>query len=170
MSLSGNVLLIDARLNCVAVFRSDGTEVRRWGSSGNAAGQFSHGPIGICVTTTDLVFVSDWGRVQLFRLSDGSFVRQFGSTLSGNGQLISPRPVGLSRNERQLFVFDKLRDRVSVWSTEGQFVRQWQPDFTGRTGVHDPRLVVSLADEVLISDGDAHRVLCFDQRGVLLRS
>ena len=170
MSVSGNVLLTDTDLHCVAVFRPDGTEERRWGSSGLAAGQFLHGPASICVTTTDLVFVGDQCRVQVFQLSDGSFVRQFG----GNGQYISPSSLELSRNERELFVFNRTAPgdqlRVSVWSTDGQFVREWEADCTGRTGKHYRRTVVSLANEVLVSDGDGHRVLCFDAQGVLLRS
>ena len=177
ISASGDVLVVDLDLHCVLVFRPDGTLVRQWGSQGSAAGQFDW-PLAVAVSSAGDVFVFDTGnrRVQVFRLSDGSFVRSLGSPSSplwadglgiGNPSWI----FALSRDERELFA--GLNERVVVWSLSGQLLRQWDtwssdPSPVSRSQVQ--HLVVSLANEVLVTNFGSNRVKCFDRNGVLLRA
>ena len=129
------------------------------------------------------MFVLDTGnhRVQVFRLSDGSFVRSLGSPGSplwadGPGIGNPPWNIALSRDERELFASHN--HRVLKWSLDGQLLRQWDawdPDpsrgkWTHVMHPHVKHLVVSLANEVLVTSFGSDRVKCFDRNGVLLRA
>ena len=61
-------------------------------------------------------------RVQVFGL-DGSFVRQWGTQGSGDGQF--KYPSGLIVNGDEVLVIDYGNHRVQVFGLDGSFVRQW---------------------------------------------
>ncbi len=168
------VFVSDYELHAVLQYRMDGTLVRRIGSKGQAAGQFDQ-PQGLAVSKAGELFVADQknNRVQVFRLSDGTFLRQIGGAQgSGKGQFYVPMDVTLSPDETELLVVDFGNDRIQVFGTQdGQYLRGW-----GSQGSADGQLlnpicvVVTGGGEVLVADMDNHRVCVFDLDGTFRRS
>jgi DNA-binding beta-propeller fold protein YncE len=89
---------------------------------GDAAGEFSN-PFGICFTADGNLVVADEGnnRVQILK-PDGTFVRAFGSSETGQVLLHSPSHVSAGP-DGIIAVLDQRRDRVQIFDGEGRFVR-----------------------------------------------
>ncbi len=111
--------------DCVHVFSADGAFLRKWGSRGNAAGQFD-GPHGIAVAKDGQVVVVDCNnhRVQVFA-PDGTFLRMWGSEGTGDGQFTCPHGVAVTPSGAEVVVTE-YGDRVQVFRlSDGAFVRKW---------------------------------------------
>ncbi len=168
------VFVSDAELHAVLQYRMDGTLVRQIGSKGQAAGQFVQ-PWGLAVSKAGELFVADTGnhRVQVFRVSDGVYLRQIGGAKgSGNGQFNLPVDVALGPDETELLVVDVCNHRIQVCRTrDGQYLRGW-----GSCGSVDGRfnlpqsVVVTGSGEVVVADAYNHRVCVFDLDGTFHRS
>ena len=84
------------------------------------------------------MLVCDWGnqRIQVFGV-DGSFIRQWGTRGSGQGEFKCPGGVAVSNEE--VVVSDTFNHRVQVFDVAGTFLRQWstegsvQREAVGRT-------------------------------------
>ena len=119
---SGNVYVVDTGNYRVEKFTGSGTYVTQFGSYGFGNGQFSgpslFGPQGVAVDLSGNVYVTDWGnhRVEKFT-SSGSYVSQWGSAGSGNGQFGGPLandgPQGIAVDSSgNAYVTDRGDDRV----------------------------------------------------------
>ena len=78
-------------------------------------------PWGICVDDQDDVYVADWrnDRIQKFD-RDGRFLRIFGESGSGDGQLSRPSSVAVARDGR-VIVADWGNERVQIFDKDGRF-------------------------------------------------
>ncbi len=96
-----------------------------FGGSGSGAGNLS-APSAAATDSEGNVYVADTGhnRIQEFD-SKGQFIRQFGATGSGNGQLRSPRGIAISSTDGNLYVADEGNTRVQELTQTGEFVRKW---------------------------------------------
>jgi DNA-binding beta-propeller fold protein YncE len=167
LTSDGHVLVSDIEVNCVWVFRLDGTLVRQIGSKGKRNGQLNH-PLRTTCSTSGQVYVPEGGnnRISVFNLADGSFVRHIGRTGSGNGQLNTPGCVALSPDEKELFVTDCNNRRVQVFSVDGCYLRQWGKAGAGPGEFDEPSCVlVTAAGEALVADCDNHRIQVFGMDG-----
>jgi tripartite motif-containing protein 71 len=168
------VFVSDCKLHAVLQYRLDGTLVQRIGSKGAAAGKLST-PRGLAVSKAGELFVADFNndRVQVFRASDGSLLRQIGGLAGrGNGQFSGPFEVALSPDETELFVVDFGNQCIQVVRARGgQYLRQWG-SWGSADGQFDcPKSVlVTGSGEVLVADFDNHRVCAFDMDGMFRRS
>lgn len=94
------------------------------GTSGSGDGQFTSVPQGIGLTSTE-VFVSDFGndRVQVFDRTTGAFLREWGSSGSGDGQFNTPR--GLAVDSHFVYVVDSSNVRVQIFNHSGTFITKF---------------------------------------------
>lgn len=146
------------------------TFVTTWGKEGDAPGDFNI-PIGIAINAKDEVFVTDHynSRVQKF---------------DANGKLLAlfavlPNPGGIAVDGDRLYLThfpasrlrkDKTPDRVSVYSQDGTFIREWGSSGDGDGQLNFPGgIVVSKQGEVFVSDETNRRVQVFDREGKFLR-
>jgi DNA-binding beta-propeller fold protein YncE len=168
------VFVCDWALHAVFQYRMDGTLVRQIGSKGQAAGQFDE-PRCLVVSKAGELFVVDRNnhRVQVFRVSDGTCLRQIGGVKgSGSGQFNLPVDVALSPDETELLVVDPANHRIQVCrARDGQYLRGW-----GSRGSADGQfkssrsVVVTGSGEVVVADKGNHRVCVFDLDGTFRRS
>jgi DNA-binding beta-propeller fold protein YncE len=94
---SGNVNTTEGGLygnaGRVQVFSNTGTFLRKWGTTGTGDGQFK-GLVGIAVSTSGSVYVTDFGntRVQIFS-DTGTFLGKWGVAPSDGGQFEYPEGI-----------------------------------------------------------------------------
>lgn len=78
---SGNIYIINSKMNCISKFDYTGKFIKKWGSAGGAPGEFQFTGIGDSLTIgpDGLLYVVDRGlaRVQIFSL-DGKYLDGFG--------------------------------------------------------------------------------------------
>ncbi|RIK42280.1 MAG: hypothetical protein DCC58_11200 [Chloroflexi bacterium] len=129
----GRVYVADTWNHRIQAFSPEGAFLFAWGTffdaqdDPNAAalspGQF-YGPRGI-VVHDGLVYVTDTGneRVQVFTL-DGQFVRMFGATGSGDGQLLEPVGIAVT-DDGTVLVADSHNARIARFTSEGEWLAPW---------------------------------------------
>ena len=117
VSKSGDIYLTLTTLGIVERYAADGTFDSSWGSDGTGDGQFGvtsggAGPVGVTVIDNGHVYVTDGGnnRVQEFT-SDGTFVAQWGSAGSGDGQFNTPFGI-VSDSSGNMYIADNGNNRI----------------------------------------------------------
>ncbi|MFC1798574.1 C13 family peptidase [Thermodesulfobacteriota bacterium] len=130
----GYVYVADTQNVCIQKFTSDGQFVLNWGSSGSGNGQFKFSDPagdntieggGIAVGPAGYVYVADTmnNRVQKFK-SDGTYVLQWGTAGTGNGQFSGPFAVEVDKSGN-VYVADTFNNRVQKFTSEGVYLTQW---------------------------------------------
>jgi sugar lactone lactonase YvrE len=143
---------------------------REWGKQGSAPGDF-HFPIGIAINDRDEIFVADHynDRVQKFD-RNGRLLAVIPVLFNPGGIAVADSgEIYLTHFPASRFHPEKTPDRVSVYSPEGVFLREW-----GRTGKGDGELDFSgglavTKDEVYVADQTNRRVQVFERSGRFLR-
>ena len=99
----------------VQKFTSDGQFISKWGTGGEANGQFRK-PAGIAIDASDNVYITDQnnGRVQMFT-SDGQFIAAWGTTGDGRDQFSQPEGIDVD-DSGQIYVADTGNNRVKVFA------------------------------------------------------
>ncbi|MDE1970112.1 MAG: hypothetical protein KGI50_00840 [Patescibacteria group bacterium] len=118
----GNIYVADTLNRRIQEFTSSGQYIRQWGSGGSGNGQFDY-PEGITIDNSGNVFVADCSetssiyncRIQEFD-SNGTYLTQFGSRGSGNGQFNGIGGVAVDKNGN-VFVTDTGNNRVEKFGS-----------------------------------------------------
>lgn len=103
-------------------------------------------------------------RVQVFRASDSTFPRNFGSQGSKDGQFNEPKGITIDSTTDTLFVMDYNNHRVQVFrASDGTFLRKFGSQGSGDGQFNGPNDVEidSTTDTLFISDIHNHRVQVF---------
>jgi hypothetical protein len=114
----------------IRIYDQTGRLVEKWGTSGNADGQFFFGAAGVHRVGAGVLFAPDGSfyvldsgnfRVQHFA-ADRRFLDAFGRYGSDPGQFVSPVAIGLD-DGGNLYISDAGRNDVQVFTTGGTYVR-----------------------------------------------
>ena len=149
----------------IQVFNLGGEFLRGWGSHGNGEGQFYH-PDGIWVddnaTNGKEVYIADRynHRVQVFD-ENGTFLRKFGTSGSGDGQLSEVCGVGVGP-DGMVYASSKNNQKIQVFTKDGNFSRSFPT--TGGS----PFQMDFYQNKLAVGLGDQHRVEIFDLNGTSL--
>jgi DNA-binding beta-propeller fold protein YncE len=153
---AGDVYVADSQNNRIEEFKESGAfvEVIGWGVSdgkselevckkkckagiaGNGSGQLDS-PAGLAIDAAGDIWVAEEGngRVQEFSKA-GTYMTQFGSKGSGNGQF--NEPVALTISEGSIYVVDRGNDRVEQFSIAGAYMNQFGSKGTGHGQLKEP--------------------------------
>jgi DNA-binding beta-propeller fold protein YncE len=138
------------------------------GIAGSGNGQLSF-PAGITVDASGHLWVADKknNRIQEFS-STGSYMAQFGSKGSGEGQLNEPVDVTISEGE--LYVLDYGNSRVEEFSPAGTFLSQFGVSGTGPGQFKEPKGIAANPNSgnIYVSDTGNERVEEFSPAGKFL--
>ena len=112
-------------------------------------------------------------RVGVFDLGNGQgeeeFLTEFGKYGDGAGEFIWPSAIALDREQR-VFVSDEFLNSVSIFDSEGNFLKSWQgkkPDgglLQGPSGI-----AISNSQEIYIVESHGHKISQFSLDGDFIR-
>jgi DNA-binding beta-propeller fold protein YncE len=101
--------------------KTDGKEIRRFGSKGSKEGEFFL-PSNLAVDPDGNVYVSDTGNTRVEKFdSHGKFVKQFGAIGDKPGTFTRPKGIALDQ-KRRLYVVDAAFENVQLFDPEGQML------------------------------------------------
>jgi DNA-binding beta-propeller fold protein YncE len=144
--------------------------LQEWGKRGSGPGEFDF-PIGIAVDPQGAVFVSDFYNSRVQRFSpEGKLLSSFtvlpnpgGLALDGQRNLYLTHFSAMKQNE------ERKPDRVSVYSCDGRFLRQWGTTGTGDGQFDYPGgIAVGPDGRIYVADQTNRRVQVFDRSGKFL--
>ena len=104
----------DQHNNRVQLFSADGQFISSFGSEGSQHGQLHH-PLGICVDSTNTVYVTDYNHRVSVYTSSGQFIECFGTRGRGEGELNYSSGIAVDNTTGALYVCDSNNDRVVVY-------------------------------------------------------
>ena len=117
--------------------------------------------------------ITDDGLVPQHRISvsefAGIFVHKFGSSGSGDGQLMDPAEIRFG-HDGLLYVADQSNHRIQVFRTDGTFVRKFGSKGLKNGQFTYPTGIAFGPDKLLyVSDCDNHRIQVFQSDGTFVR-
>jgi ABC-type Fe3+ transport system permease subunit/DNA-binding beta-propeller fold protein YncE len=118
----GNLWVPDTHYSRVMVFTPKGELLKQFGSFGREKGQFIY-PSDVAFDAKGRIFVSEFGdhdRVQVFD-QKFNYLFEFGHFGDGDGAFSRPQSIVIDGGT--LYITDACNHRISVWTTDGRFVR-----------------------------------------------
>ena len=98
----------------VKSFSANGQFISSFGSEGSQPGQLGE-LSGICIDSTDTVYVTDCNHHVSAFSRNGKFLKCFGKEGTGLGELIRPIGIAVDNTTGNLYVCDSFNDRVVVY-------------------------------------------------------
>lgn len=158
----GFVYVADTYHGRVVKYTVDGSLVSMFGTVGSDPGQFRT-PYGIDVDLAGNLYVSDFTRRDLQKFDpSGNYVATFA------GPDVLQEPLGLCvTDEGVVCVTDRAAHLVRRYTTEGESLPAWGPDFEGSSSVFvSPQNIEDGPDGFYVSDGSgANRIHVLDHDG-----
>src|SRR6185312_16089069 len=167
---SGNLYVSDSNNNRVQKFNSAGVYQSQFGSSGSGNGQFS-GPgspqLGITLDSSGNIYVVDTGNNRVEKFSHfASYISQFGSFGSGNGQFNGPYGIAVD-SSNNTYVVDESNNRVEKFNSAGVYQSQFGSTGNSSGQFNIPRgIAVDSSDNIYVTDISNNRVQKFNSAGV----
>lgn len=169
----GNVYVADTWNHRIQVFSPDGAYLRGWGSFFDAQddpsqaatnGGMFYGPRGLAIYNGEL-YVTDTGneRVQVFTL-DGAFARMWGTTGSGDGNLLEPVGIAVTADGTVL-VADSNNARIARFDSQGMPLEAWPVDEWSGLTFFEPYLAIGPDGTVYATTSVSGTILTFGPDG-----
>ncbi len=171
---SGAIYVADTWNHRIQKLDAAGTPVLAWGRLAQVAaddptgwGGF-YGPRGVAVGPDGLVYVADTGnnRVQVFD-TEGGFVRAFGGSGDGQGQLAEPASIAVSATG-EVYVADTWHRRVQVFHADGIYLREVAMPTWGASGSENRPQVAAHGGVLAVTDPAYARIVTFSSAGEVL--
>ncbi len=169
-----DILVVGRELNNVQRYDNDGIFVSQFGSTScSNNGSIVDGglcyPQDLAFDYSDNIFITDSqnGRIQKFSPS-GTYMSQFGSYGSGNGQFIYPDGIAIDADSN-VYVADTGNHRIQKFDSNGNFITKWGQQGNGDTDLSSPSdVTVDNNGNVYVANSDGGSIKKFSQNGVYL--
>jgi DNA-binding beta-propeller fold protein YncE len=159
-------------------------------SSELGAGQFRY-PQGLAVDFKGNVYVADFSndRIQKFD-SNGTFLKMWGTSCNlrndrdshckdpdgkgsnqiGDGQFYRPKGITINPKSDEVYVVDKVNDRIQKFDSNGTFLSKWGSSGTGDGEFYAPEYITIDPRDgtVYVGDENNDRIQKFDSNGTFL--
>ncbi len=165
--------VVDTNNNRIQKFSLDDSE---WGyiaeidGSGSGQGLLSL-PEGVVIDSDFNIYVLDSGnsRVQKFAW-DGSFICEWGSQGTGNGQFDCPSDIAISTSNNCIWVLDKNNNRVQKFDLNGNYISQYGTQGSANGQFSNPDGICYWSSYLYIADTGNNRIQVFDLNGTFIRT
>lgn len=140
----GSLWTTDNKKNNLRQFSTEGRLLRTIEAGFNA-------PDDLVFASTGEIVVADAGNARLVKLSrDGSVISAWGRKGKGPGEFAAAHGLAIDSRDR-IYVADRGNNRVQVFDLTGKVLGDW-------TGFGNPFGLLVVGPQLLVSDGDAHRI------------
>jgi sugar lactone lactonase YvrE len=149
----GNIWTTDNALHVLRKFSPEGKLLATVGEEGKAGNDETHfrSPDDIVFTSKHEMIVADAGNGRIVRLStDGKYISSWGKKGKAIGEFAAAHGLAIDKRDR-VYVADRGNNRVQVFSIEGKQLGEWK-------GFGNPFGLLVYGDDLLVSDGDVHRI------------
>ena len=166
VNTKGNIAITDHQRHCVYILDKEGNCLRKIGSRGENAGQFTH-PRGVTYLNDDEILIADtWNnRIQHVDVQTGTFVKSFGKRGAAKGEFSVPFDVCLDEQHR-VVVTEYGNSRIQVIAQQGETISIFGD--SGPEKLKRPNSCIPYKNMFLVSDGDNNCIKVFDQSGTFL--
>ena len=163
----GNVFVADTHEFRVIEFTPEGEEVVRFGTFGQAPGEFTY-PTDVAFGPGGTIYVSEYGgndRIQVFE-SDGTVRSVIGRFGEAPGEFNRPQSIVIDAGRERLYVADSCNHRIQVLGLDGDVIRIIGSVGRDPGSLHYPYDLVLLEDgSLLVSEFGSSRIQRFDPEG-----
>lgn len=159
----GNVWTTDNGNHVLRKFSRDGTLLTTLGTPDKpSAGRDGfRAPDDLAFDSEGAIYVADSGNARIVKLAcDGSYVSAWGSRGRDTGKFATAHALAVDAKDR-IYVADRGNRRVQVYNTDGEHLTQW-------TGFGNPFGLLFVGDELLVSEGDMHKIFHIGPTGNIL--
>lgn len=129
-------------------------------------------PVGLLATDDGQLHIANtgFGNIRVYS-SSGGFLREYGVPGRDEGHLHFPQFFAASWKTDLIAITDFGRNCVSLYSTDGRFLKSIGALGDGATRMNKPRgVAINKAGDLMIADSGSHRILVFKSSGKFLRS
>jgi len=156
-----NIYVADVLNGVVQMWSGNGHDIPDVGIAGT--------PTGIAIDANKDFYVADSLHDRILKYHDAglsyTFLGQWGTSGSGNGQLSAPARIALGPTGN-LFVVDRNNNRIEVFTNTGGYVTQWGGFGAGNGQFDHPTgIAVSPSGLVYVADRGNHRIQEFNSAG-----
>ncbi|MBI1790716.1 MAG: hypothetical protein HYR60_24565 [Acidobacteria bacterium] len=140
----GNVWTTDNKNNLIRQFSPEGKLLRTLDAGLKA-------PDDLVFASTGEILVADAGHARIVKLSpNGTVLAAWGQKGTGPGEFAAAHGLAIDARDR-IYVADRGNQRVQVFSLDGRRLAEW-------SGFGNPFGLLVAGGQLLVSDGDAHRI------------
>jgi DNA-binding beta-propeller fold protein YncE len=159
----GDLAVVDATLNQVKLFTSDGDYLDEWGGTELAV------PLDVAVDSQGMLYVTDTDHHRVVKYNlQGQVVGNWGMNGAGNGQFQIPAGIAVDAQDN-VYVIDQKNHRIQKFTSEGVFLTAWGGMGNGPGQFNDPWGIEVRGGSVYVTEGANHRVQEFDLSGEFIR-
>lgn len=141
-------------------FNSDGRllqTVGEFANEGKAKDRFKS-PDDLVFDTAGNMYVADAGNGRIVKFdAEGKFVTQWGGKGKTAGKFATTHGLAIDAKNR-IYVADRGNSRVQVFNDSGKHLANW-------TGFGNPFGLLAVSDQILVSQGDIHKLFLLSQDG-----
>jgi DNA-binding beta-propeller fold protein YncE len=126
-------------------------------------------PSFLALDSSNNVYASDDSNGRIVKFSgDGTYLAQWGSSGSGNGQFEGPTGIAVD-SSNNVYVADSNNNRVEKFTSSGIYLTQWGSSGSGNGQFDYPEgIAVDSGNNIYVADYDNHRVEKFTSSGSYL--
>ncbi len=163
VNVSGNKLFIVSNGPHIIVADKDSGTLLDPITCPSEVGQLNGQSFGIAVQD-NFLYISHNDNGCIYKLTtEGKYVATIGSRGTANGQLQTPRGLYIS-SDGELYVAERSNNRVSVFKTDGTFIRHIQGNMNGPCGV-----AIDTTGNIHVSNYNSHVITVYNHEGQYLR-
>jgi DNA-binding beta-propeller fold protein YncE len=157
---AGHLWTTDNGNHVLRKFNREGRLLETLGAEGKPGrGQAGfNAPDDVVFDTEGNFYIADTGNGRIVKLDrEGNFVLEWGSKGRKSGEFATAHGLAIDAADR-IYVADRGNNRVQVFDATGKHLADW-------TGFGNPFGLLKIGDELIVSEGDQHKLIVLDREG-----
>lgn len=161
----GDIWTTDNGNHVLRKFNREGRLVLTLGTEGKpGSGQDGfRAPDDLVFDSQGNMYIADSGNGRIVKLAaDGKFLRDWGKKGKESGQFATAHGLAIDRQDR-IYVADRGNKRVQIFDSAGKHLANWG-------GFGNPFGLLVVGEELLVTEGDIHKIFHLDREGKITSS
>src|SRR5262249_3279129 len=153
----GSIWTTDNGNHVIRKFNRDARLLATLGTEGKTGGgkEGFRAPDDLALDSQGNIYVADSGNGRIVKLApDGTYLMEWGKKGIAPGQFSTAHGLAIDAQDR-IYVADRGNNRVQVFDSEGKQLADW-------TGFGNPFGLLVVGNELVVSEGDIHKIFQLD--------